>query len=158
MDSPDLLDQVDLAGDVVVAVEGDGRLQGFPPARDLEVEALQVLRAELGLDRHAQQGLGAVGAQLEPVRLRDVRGLVDRAGNEPGAAELNHQPRGDPLPPDGELGMELLLESVRGVRAEAELPRGAEDVDPVPIRDLEQDPSGLIGDLRDPPSHDPGDP
>jgi hypothetical protein len=75
---PDLLDQVDFAGDVVVPVQRHGRPQCLPPAGDLEVETLQVLRAELWLDGHSQQGVHPRGAQLEPVRFWDLGRLIDR--------------------------------------------------------------------------------
>ncbi len=54
--------------------------------------------------------------------------------------------------------MQLLLEARRSLGAQAELARGAEDVGPVPVGDLEQDAGGRVGDLGDLAAHNPGDP
>ena len=91
-------------------------------------------------------------------RRRRLGGDVDRPRHQLRPAELDHQPRGDPLGPHAELGVELLLEARGGLRAQAEQARGAEDVGPVPVRDLEQDPGRRLGDLGDLAAHDPGDP
>ena len=159
VDAADLLDQVDLAGDVVVAVDGHRRPPG--PRR----RARRRSRAARGSAAWSACG-SPCRAAARPARRagraawlrRDLGGDVDRPRDQLRAAELDHQPRGDPLAPACELGVELLLEAGGGLRAQAELARGAQDVDPVPGRDLEQDPGRLLGDLGDLAAHDPGDP
>ena len=74
---------------------------------------------------------------------------VDRAGHEPGAGQLHHQPGGEPLAGHRELRMELLLEPRRRLRAEAELARGAHDVGPDPGGHLHQHPGRVVRDLGD---------
>ena len=60
----DLLDQVDLAGDVVVAVGRDGRPQVVAVALDLEAEPLEVDRPASGSISHARAARStAPGAQ-----------------------------------------------------------------------------------------------
>ena len=62
------------------------------------------------------------------VRLGSFRRDVDRARHHARAAELDHQPRREPLRPKRQLRMELLLEARARLRAQAELLRRLEDV------------------------------
>ena len=82
---------------------------------------------------------------------------VDRAGHEPRAAQLDHQPRRQPLAGDRQLGVQLLLEARRGLGAQPERLRGAHDVRADPGGHLHQHARGLVRDLRDLAAHDPGD-
>jgi hypothetical protein len=109
VDTTDLLDQVDLPCDVVVAVDRHRDLQVVPIALYAEVEPLEVLRALIRRDRHAEQSLDPFVAEPDLVRLGHLGCHVDRAGDELRPAELHHQSRGDPLRAQGKLRMELLL-------------------------------------------------
>ena len=143
VDPGHLLDQVDLAGDVVVAVGRDLDLEVIAVGRDPEAEPLQV-GGLVGLgDRHPQQALDPGRPQVYPPRLGDLGGDVDRPRHQLRPAELDQQPRGDPLRPHAQLRVQLLLEPRGGLRAQPEQTRGAEDVGAVPVGDLEQDPGGL---------------
>ena len=76
VDAPDLLDQVGLAADVVVAVDRNLGHQVVALALDPEAEPLQVGGAQLGLDPHPQQRArrgaraAALGAQAAARRRR----------------------------------------------------------------------------------------
>ena len=87
----------------------------------------------------------------------NLGGLVDRASEHAGAGDLGQQLRRHALRPDRRLRVKLLLEASRGLGAQPEGARGAEDVDAVPACDLEQHPGGLVRDLRDLATHDPSD-
>ena len=120
-------------------------------ALDAEPEPLEVGRAQSsGSISHPEQPLGP-RPRAGPTRCGGgiSAGDVDRARDEPRAADLDHQPRGDPLRAHRQLGMQLLLEAVGRLGAQAELARGAQDVDPVPGRDLEQHAGRRVGDLGD---------
>jgi len=95
----------------------EGHLGGQPIALGLhsESEPLEVLDAELGLDRHPEQSLGLARPQPHAVRRWDLGGDVDRPRHQPRPAQLDHQPRGDSLGTHRELGVKLLLEAVGGV-------------------------------------------
>ncbi len=140
----DLLDQVDLAGDVRVALRGDRGRDLVAVALDPEAEPLEAGRAGVAVDGEADDPLHPRHAQAHDTRLGLPRPLVDRAGHEPRAAELDHQLRRDPLRPHRQRRVELLLEARGGLGAQAELAGGAQDVDPVPGRDLEQDARGRL--------------
>ena len=158
VEAPDLLDQVGLAGDVVVAVDGHRSAEVVLAHRlDLELEALEVILGLGALDVDPEQAVEARAVEGDHVWSRDLRGLVDRAGHEPRATRLHHQARRHPLRLQREVGVKLLLEPGRGLRPQAEHARGAEDVDPVPGRDLEQHAGGRRGDLRALAAHDPRD-
>ena len=92
------------------------------------------------------------------MRLRLGRRHVDRAGDHPRAAQLDHQPCREALRLQGEAGMQLLLEPVAGLGAQAELLRGHQDVGAVPGRRLHRDPGGVRADLAAGAAHDPADP
>ncbi len=158
VDPADLLDQVDLASHVVVAVERHRRLEVLASRET----------SKSSRSRYSPQSSGSISmprSSRRPARAaasssraaRHVGRLVDRPGHQLRPAELDHQPRSDPLGAQGQLGVQLLLEAVGGVGAQAELARGAQDVDPVPGRDLEQHPGGRLRDLGDLAAHDPGD-
>ena len=154
----DLLDQVDLAGDVVVAVHGHGRPQIALALRlDLELEPLEAGSRLRRLDLDAEQRVEPRPVQRDHVPRRDLRGGVERPRNQLRAGELDDQPRRGPLGTDRQLGVKLLLEPRRGVGAQPERRRGAEDVGPVPVRGLEQHPGRRLRDLRHLAAHDPGD-
>ncbi len=158
VDPADLLDQVDLAGDVVVAVGRDLHLEVLAVDLDAEAEPLQV-GGLVGLrDRHPQQALDPGRPQADPRRRRDLGGDVDRPRHQLRPAELDQQPRGEPLRPHAEVRVQLLLEARGGLGAQPQQARGAEDVGAVPVGDLEQDAGRLLGDLGDLAAHDPGDP
>ncbi len=59
VDAGDLLDQVDLAGDVEMPVgrHGDGERAAVGTGMDGEAESIEVLGGALGLDLHAEQGV-----------------------------------------------------------------------------------------------------
>ena len=61
VDAGDLLDQVDLAGDVEMPVgrHGDGERAAVGTGMDGEAESIEVLGGALGLDLHAEQGVTA---------------------------------------------------------------------------------------------------
>ena len=159
MQPADLLDHVDLAVDVVVAVDGDGDADlVVTHAGHLEPEPLEPLASLAAPDRHAEERVEARAVHRDHVLRRDLGGDVDRARRQPRARELDQEPRGDALSTRRELGMKLLLKPRRGVGTQPEHARGAQDVDAVPGRHLEQDPGRLVGDLGDLATHDPGDP
>jgi hypothetical protein len=62
VDAADLLDQVDLAGDVVIAVRRDLGLEVLSLGGDGELQPAQVLLAVLTRDRHAEQALDPLAA------------------------------------------------------------------------------------------------
>ena len=118
VDAGDLLDQVRLALDVGVA---PGR-HAPPVSRVLEAEPLEDLGHALRRDALAEQPLHALLAQPDHARLRRVRVDVDRAGHEARAAQLDHQPSGEPLRRDRLLGVKLLLEARRRLACAARAP------------------------------------
>jgi hypothetical protein len=122
VDPRDLLDQVSLPGDVEVAVGRRAHLEVPVPPFDPETETLQIAGLVGLVDLHPEQAADPLRSQADRVRGRWLGGDIDRARDEPGAAELDHQPRGDPLGAKAEVGVELLLEARGGLRAEPEHP------------------------------------
>jgi hypothetical protein len=122
VDSADLLDQVNLAGDVIVAHGRDLDLEVLAIDLDAEAEPRQVGGLVGLLDPHPQQSLDPCRAQLYPRRRRDLGGDVDRPRHQLRATELDQQPRGDPLRPQAEIRVQLLLEARGGLRAQAQQP------------------------------------
>ena len=91
VDASDLLDQVDLAGDVVVAVGRHRDLEIVASGLGGEAEPLQVGDL-VGLgDRHAEQSLDPLAAQGQLPRPGDLGGDVDRPRHQLGATELDDQ-------------------------------------------------------------------
>ncbi len=111
----------------------------------------------VAVESDPEQRVGARAAKRDPMRRGNLGRDVDRARLQRRAAELDQQARGDPLRAQGELGMKLLLIARRCVGAQAEQSRRAQDVGAVPGRHLQEHARGLVGDLGDQATHDPGD-
>ncbi len=79
VEAPDLLDQVDLARDVEVALGRDLGAEVVAFAHDSEAEPRQVLLRLGGVDRDAEDRLGPLGAERDHVRRGRLGRLVDRA-------------------------------------------------------------------------------
>ena len=95
VDPADLLDQVDLAGDVAVAVGRDLDQELAVGGVDAEPEPLEVGDLVGLLDLHPEQLADSLLAQADVVVGRDLGGDVDRPRHQLRAAELDQQPRGD---------------------------------------------------------------
>ena len=144
VDAADLLDQVDLAGDVVVAVGRHRRPRG--PRRRPRRRS----RAAPGR-RPGRPGRSPSRAGPRPAR----RAAVSRRGAGISAATsivpgTSFAPQSSTISREAircarmaELRVQLLLEARGGLGAQPEQARGAQDVGPVPVRDLEQDPRRL---------------
>ncbi len=153
-----LLDQVGLALHVGVALRrhgGDDLVAAGLGllALDAEAERLEACGAGVAVDRHPDQRLDPRHAQRHLARLGLVDRLVDRPRHQLGAGQLDQQPRGDVLGAHRQRRVQLLLEPRRGLGAQRQLARGAQDVDPVPGRDLQQHPGRRLGHLRCLPAH-----
>ena len=117
----DLLDQVDLAGDVVAAEGGHGDVEPVVGVGDAELEPLAGCSALLV----AAGPRCRAAASTFSSRRRIVFGAgpgpadVDRAVDQPRAGQLEHQARGERLAVHRLLGREPLLEARRRPRCAA---------------------------------------
>ena len=160
VDAADLLDQVDLAGDVVVAVERDRRLEvvavlgrprtraaaGTPPgaANGIAIPSTRSARAAAQRAAGARVGISAATSIVPGTSVAPQSSTISCEATR--CARIASS------------GWSCFSNAVRGVGAQPELARGAQDVDPVPGRDLEQHARGRLADLGDLAAHDPGDP
>ncbi len=161
VDARDLLDQVDLARDVVAAQRRHPHLEAAAARFGFEVERVEDLGLARGRDGDPEDRLHARLAQPDFRARGDPAGPleadVDRAGNDARAAQLDHQLRRERLRVHALLRLQPLLEAPRGLAAQAERPRAAVDVGAVPGRDLHQHARRVRRDLRARAAHQPGD-
>ncbi len=140
----DLLDEVGLAADVVAPPGGHGDVEAVLGLGHAEAQPGEDAVRVGARDGRAEQALRAGVAQPQRDRVRAGAADVDRPAHRPRAAELDHQLRGDGLALDALLGLQLLLEAARGLRAQAQPGRRALDVRPVPRRGLHQHARGRV--------------
>ena len=121
VDPADLLDQVDLAGDVAVAVGRDLDQELAVGGVDVEPEPLEVGDLVGLLHLHPEQLPDPLLAQADVMVGRDLGGDVDRPGHQLRAAELDEQPRSDPICARMQSsGWSCFSNRERGLGAEAE--------------------------------------
>ena len=138
VDARDLLDEVGLASDVVAPEGGHEHVEAARRLLDAEAQRAQDLGLARARDRAPEELLDAVLAQADDDAGRAVAADVDRAGHEPRAGQLEHQPRGDDLGLQRLLGRQALLEAPARLAAQAQDLRGAVDVGAVPVGALHQ--------------------
>ena len=153
----DLLDHVDLPGDVAAPERGRLHVEAVRRVGRGELERFEDLLAAFARDRRAEQPRDALVPQPDRHRRRPVAADVDRPRPERGAAHLDHQLGRYGLRLDRLLGLELLLEAQRRLALEPERPRGVVDVGAVPRRGLHQHARGRVGHLRAGAAHHAGD-
>jgi hypothetical protein len=157
VDPSHLLDQVDLARDILAPQRRHGDVQAVLGGLRLKIERVQDLRLAFARDGHAEDRLHASLAQADHLGRRALGGDVDRPRHERRAAQLEHQARSDGLRVQALLGRQALLEAARGLAAQPEHRRAAVDVRSVPGGDLEQHAGRLRRHLRARAAHQPRD-
>ena len=150
VDARDLLDQVDLARDVVAAQRRHGDLQAVRAARPGEVQRAQDLGLALARDRHAEDRPHARLAQADRLRRRRRRRRRRRSSR---ARASRRRARSSGARATACACMHCSGCRPFSKRPEASLrrperPRGAVDVRPAPGRDLEQHPPRVRPHLR----------
>ena len=149
MEARDLLDHVDLAGDVAHAPGRDGHRSRL----GLEPEPPE--EGELVLRRHLQAHDGVRAFRPEPeLGARRQRVLDVRVPAPAGAGQLDDQLGRQHRRLAGQVRVDTLLPPVRALRAEPQ-PLGApQDPDRLEVRRLEQDVRGRVADLGLLAAHD----
>ena len=153
----DLLDEVDLARDVVAPQRGHGDAQPLGLGLRLEVQRAEDRGLALARDGHAENPAHACLAQQERARRCRCPGEVDRPGGELGPGTALQQLGGSGLRVHALLRLQAFLEARRGLAAQPEHGRGAMDVGAAPGRHLEQHAGGTGLDLGAFTAHHAGD-
>ena len=154
----DLLDDVDLAGDIERSPARGPHVQLVAASLHLEAKAPEDRRRLPCFDVDAGHREHATRPQHDPLGVRNLAANVDRLRGLHGTGELDQHPRRRAIGDRRELGIDALLEAVRRLRADAEPARRAQDRSAVEGRGLEHDLGGLVRDLGVGPAHDPGEP
>src|SRR5439155_24244492 len=136
----DLLDQVDLACDVIAAQWRYGHLQAVLGRLAVEVKRAQDLDLALARHRRAEDRAHAVLAQAQHARRRRPPYEVDRALLEAGAAQLDEQATRNSLRVQALLRLQPLLEARGSLATDVELRGGALDIWSIPRGPLEPPP------------------
>ena len=155
IDARDLLDQVDLARDVLApqgrhgdleAVRAPARWRSRAPSGSRAWRSTATGTPRIARTRDSRSAITVAGAGLPRPR-RSCPSSTLRA------AQLDHQARRHGLRVHALLGLQPLLEARRSLAAQAEAPRGAVDVRAAPGGDLQQHAPGVV--LRPPSARRP---
>ena len=157
VDARDLLDEVDLAVDVVAADRRHGHVETVGGRLAAEVERAQDPRLALDRNGDAEDRVHPALAQPQGRRRGGLVADVDRAPGRVGAGARDHQLSGDRLCVQALLGREVLLEAGGSLAAQAEAQRAAVDVRAAPVGDLHEDARRRLVHLGARAAHQTGD-